>query len=66
MEPLIYTIKGNLPIASLSYSTEWDSQEHYIKFTEIYRDSTGEIVRSSAHVYDKHGIEAKAAVANLG
>lgn len=64
-EPLIYTIKGNLPIASLAYSTHWDVQERYIKFTETYKLGD-EVVRQSAHVYDKHGIKASAAVGSFG
>jgi hypothetical protein len=59
MNELIYTSKGNLPIDSLKYETLWDVQETYIKFTERYTDQTGEIVRESAHVYDKQGVTAK-------
>lgn len=54
-EPLIYTIKGNLPIASLQYSTRWEDNENYAKFTETYT-LDGEVVRESAHVYDKKGV----------
>lgn len=54
-EPLIYTTKGNLPIASLAYSTVWDVTEDYIKFTETYRLGD-EVVRESAHVRTLHGV----------
>lgn len=49
MEPLIYTAKGNLPIADLSYSTRWERTEDFIKFVETYR-LDGEVVKESAHV----------------
>ena len=65
-DPLIYTIKGNLPIASLDYSTEWDVQEGYFKLTETYKLGD-EVVRQSAHVYDRKGLAEMAALAaNLG
>lgn len=64
-EPLIYTSKGNLPIASLTYSTEWDVQPAYFKFTETYKLGD-EVVRQSAHVYDREGIKASAAVESFG
>ena len=50
-EPLIYTSKGNLPIADLSYEHKWEVNEDYIKFTERYRTASGEVVKESAHVY---------------
>lgn len=65
-EPLIYTSRGNLPIASLKYEPVWDVQAAYIKFTERYRAVDGEVVRESAHVFDRHGITAKAVAASLG
>ena len=55
-EPLIYTSKGNVPAASLTYETAWDVQDSYIKFVERYRDESGEVVKESAHVYDRHGV----------
>lgn len=65
-EPLIYTSRGNMPIAALTYQTAWDVQDAYIKFTERYLDSAGEVVRESAHVYDRQGISAQAIAAPLG
>lgn len=65
-EPLIWTTKGNLPISSLTYETAWDVQETYIKFTERHRDASGEVVKESAHVYDKVGVSASALAASLG
>jgi hypothetical protein len=65
-EPLIWTSKGNLPLASLTYQTAWDDQPTYIKFCERYLDSTGEIVKESAHVYDKRGLTTEAIAASFG
>ncbi len=59
-DELIWTKKGNLPIASLAYETAWDVRDAYIKFTERYYDA-GEIVRESVHVYDKLGMAGDAA-----
>lgn len=63
-EPLIYTTRGNLPIASLEYGTHWIDAEDYIKFIEIYT-LDGEVVRESAHVYSKRGLLAEPTAAQL-
>lgn len=63
--PLIYTSKGNLPIAALTYETEWDVQATYIKFVERYRDPSGEIVKESAHVYDRVGVSVVGTAASF-
>lgn len=65
-EPLVYTTKGNVPVASLKYETAWDVQDGYIKFIERYRDASGEVVKESAHVYDRSGISASAVSASIG
>jgi hypothetical protein len=65
-QPLIYTTLGNVPIADLKYETSWDVQDAYIKFTETYRAADGEIVKQSAHVYDRKGVSAEGFAANLG
>jgi hypothetical protein len=65
MEPLIYTSKGNVPISSLTYETEWDVNPAYIKFVERHRDSTGEVVKESAHVYDLKGLTMEGIAASL-
>mgnify|MGYP000049967041 FL=1 len=54
-EPLIYTTKGNLPIASLEYSHKWEDLETCIKFSETYT-LDGEVVKQSAHVLMKTGL----------
>ena len=51
IEPLIYTTLGNVPVASLAYSTEWRMTDAIVHFTETYRDDSGEVVRRDAHVY---------------
>jgi len=50
-EPLIHTTLGNVPIASLSYETEWQMTDKIVHFTERYKDSNGAIVRQDSHVY---------------
>lgn len=54
--PLIFTSKGNVPIASLTYETAWEINDAFIKFVERYRDATGEVVKEGAHVYDCRGL----------
>ena len=45
-EPLIYTSKGNVPVASLTYEPAWEhAPGNYLKFVERYRDASR--VRSS-------------------
>ena len=56
MEPLIYTSKGNLPVSSLTYAHRWEDTDEYIKFVETYSHQ-GELVRESAHVYKKKGLD---------
>ncbi len=62
-KPLIWTTKGNVPIEDLTYQTAWDVTDAYIKFVERYLDASGEVVKESAHVYDKVGISANALAA---
>lgn len=64
-EPLIWTKNGNVLVSSLTYQTEWDVQPTYIKFCERYLDASGEVVKESAHVYDKAGLSASAIAAQL-
>lgn len=51
-EPLIYTTKGNLPIASLAYSHRWEDTSDYTKLIETYKLGD-EVVRESVHVMGK-------------
>lgn len=57
-EPLIWTSKGNLPMASLSYSHAWEETPEYLKFSETYKLGD-EVVKQSAHVYVKQGVSAQ-------
>jgi hypothetical protein len=47
--PLIYTTKGNIPLAGLDHSVEWRVTPEQIVFIETYR-LHGEVVKQSAHV----------------
>lgn len=47
--PLIWTTKGNVPVASLEHYIGWDITEEAIVFREEYR-LNGEIVKQNAHV----------------
>ena len=64
-EPLIWTSKGNLPLLTLTYQTAWDVQPSYIKFVERYLDTAGEVVKESAHVYDRLGVSGLGAAATF-
>lgn len=63
-EPLIYTIRGNLPIASLQYSTHWEDAPEYVKLTERYM-LDGKVVRESAHILSKRGMFSEAEAGRL-
>ena len=63
--PLISTMRGNLPIASLTYETRWEDTPTYTKFIETYR-LDGDVVRESAHVYMKVGLGVESQAAELG
>ena len=58
-EPLIFTTKGNLPISALEYSHKWENLDTCIKFSETYT-LNGEVVKQSAHVLMKTGLEVGA------
>lgn len=61
-EPLIYTIKGNLPISSLQLTVKWEVDPgNFVKCIELYT-LEGEVVRESAHVLslEGHSITAEA------
>jgi hypothetical protein len=62
--PMIWTTKGNLPIASLTYQTAWDVNPEYVKFMERYVTQDGEVVKESAHVYSLQGVSGDG-VANI-
>lgn len=63
-EPLIWTIKGNLPISSLKYRHSWTDTPDEVTFAEEYL-LEDEVVKRSVHVYLKHGMNAHAAVGGV-
>lgn len=65
-EPLIWTKNGNVPIASLQApQMVWDVTPQYIKLREIYRDSNGDVVKESAHVYSNMSVAGEGAAHSL-
>lgn len=64
-EPLIYTSKGNLPIASLQYRHEWTENENEIIFAEEYL-LDGEIVKRSVHAKLKKPLTFETQQATFG
>lgn len=56
-EPLIWTTKGNVPIASLKYHHQWILSEDELVFVEEYFDGE-EKVKRSVHVLKKIGVAA--------
>ena len=47
-QPLIWTSKGNLPVADLTYVPMWEETDDYIKFVETYK-LDNEVVKQSAY-----------------
>ena len=54
--PLIWTSKGNLPIADLIYTYYWMDSPEALTFVEEYRLGD-EIVKGNSHSYLKKGLE---------
>ena len=48
-EPLIFTTKGNIPVAGLEHQVDWRVSPEQIIFTETYL-LDGEVVKQSSHV----------------
>lgn len=66
-QALIWTSKGNVPEDSLKFEAIWDIQPAaYIKLVERWTDSSGEVVKESAHVYSLVGVTAEGSAAQLG
>lgn len=63
-EPLIYTSKGNLPVASLRLETAWQDTPEYVTFRETYYLGD-EVVKQSVHVLKRHGAAAQGEQAKL-
>lgn len=56
-EPLIYTIKGNLPLKDLLYHHEWQEDEQAITLIEEYT-LNGEVVKRNVHARLKKGLDS--------
>lgn len=54
-EPHVYTSQGNLPLASLGYSTRWEDGPDATTFIEEHRLGD-EVVKRSVHVLSKQGL----------
>lgn len=63
-EPLIFTTKGNLPIASLEYRHEWQDGPDATVFVEEYR-LAGEIVKRAVHVLGKRGVTGESVAGGI-
>lgn len=61
-EPLIYTTKGNLPIAALDQRVVWtDNEQETICASELWDGD--ECVRREVHIYKRTGLET---LGNIG
>jgi len=54
-EPLIFTSKGNVPVASLRYEHKWEDNAKYTALLEFWFDGD-EIVKNNVHVMAKDGL----------
>lgn len=62
--PLIWTTKGNLPVASLQYHHSWTETSDEISFVEEY-SLDGEVVKRNVHVYLKKGLTVQSEVGGV-
>lgn len=64
IEPLIWTSKGNLPVSTLTYKTEWEFEQtddgllKSVRFIESYFQGS-ECVKRSVAVFDNQGAVAQ-------
>lgn len=63
--PLIWTTRGNQPVADLAYAVRWEDSPEYLKMVETYTAKDGVVVKESAHVYAKRGMFAEPVVQSL-
>jgi len=54
-EPLIWTTKGNLPVASLRYEVSWNMLKDQVQFNERYFQGD-ELVRENSHIKLLEGV----------
>jgi hypothetical protein len=48
-QPLIWTIKGNLPLDSLRYEHQWEDTPDETTFSERWFTQDGELVKNNCH-----------------
>ena len=62
--PLIWTIRGNLPISSLQYRHQWTDNADETSLVEEYL-LDGEVVKRNVHIMLKKGILSQASVGGV-
>ncbi len=63
-EALVWTSKGNLKIDDLEYFHFWEDTEDYTKFVDGYK-LDGEVIKQSAHVMLKKGLDLGASFGSV-
>ncbi len=65
-EPLIWTTRGNVPLASLEYCIGWEITDTSIVFREQYRfKDTGEVAKENSHIKLLEGSDVEGETAVL-
>ena len=64
-EPLIHTMRGNLPVSSLTFAVAWRFEPDFVSMTETYTDADGVIVRQDAHVCHLKGAVLESTTAEI-
>ncbi len=62
--PLIWTTKGNIPVADLAYTARWEFSASDIRLIETYKLGD-EVVKENAHICLLKGSEAESLITNL-
>jgi len=63
-EPMIYTTKGNLPIASLDQRVAWtDNADETICASELWQGD--ECVRREVHIYKRTGLSTLGSIGGI-
>ena len=55
-EPLKYTARGNVPIASLRYEHSWEDNDQMTILREFWYFEDGEIAANNVHAMAKTGL----------
>jgi hypothetical protein len=64
-EPLIWTARGNVPIASLRYEHEWIDTPDEVTFHERWFAEDGELVKNNCHKLAKKQMSIGGAQATM-